>query len=277
MNTPRAKMSDYINRLKIKTGYTSLKTQYLEMQSWHFPRPGGGTAPSNSNEMDKIDALQTDLVPSNPIEERDSKISSLQESLTLSAASNKEKELAIAELEKKLDDALLKPNVAEVKKLRRDLSIAQKKVDKVYSGSAGKLLKAVKEVDIPLDEEFDSTCALLASSFYDTPLTEEDINKMNTKFAPTEATRDVFKPFREEANSFDSVKVERFSRMRNKVVESLKVSVESRRLSLSLSPNRKRGKDREVEEHGKQKMQNSRLSPKTDHRSSSLPLAKAKK
>ena len=227
--------------------------------------------------MDKIDALQTDLVPSNPIEERDSKISSLQESLTLSAASDKEKELAIAELEKKLDDALLKPNVAEVKKLRRDLSIAQKKVDKVYSGSAGKLLKAVKEVDIPLDEEFDSTCALLASSFYDTPLTEEDINKMNTENAPTEATRDVFKPFREEANSFDSVQVERFSRMRNKVVESLKVSVESRRLSLSLSPNRKRGKDREEEEHGKQKMQNSRLSPKNDQRSSSLPLAKAKK
>ena len=99
---------------------------------------------------------------------------------------------------------------------------------------------------------------------------------MNSEYAPTEATRDVFKPFREAANSFDSVQVERFSRMRNKVVESLKVSVESRRLSMSLSPNRKRGKDREEEEHGKQKMQNSRLSPKNDHRSSGLPL-KAKK
>ena len=247
------------------------------MQSWHFPRPGGGTAPSNSNKVDKIDALQTDLVPSNPIEERDSKILSLQESLTLSDASNKEKELAIAELEKKLDDALLKPNVAEIKKLKRDLSTAQKKVDKVYSGSAGKLLKAVKDVNIPLDEEFDSTCALLASSFYDTPLTEEDINKMNTEYAPTEATRDVFKPFRDEANSFDTVQVERFDQMRNKVVESLKLSVQSRRLSLSLSPSRKRGKDRLEEEHSKEKMQNNRLSPKNDQRSSSLPLARAKK
>ena len=255
MNTPRAKMSDYINRLKIKTGYTSLKTQYLEMQARLFPSPGGSTAPSIPNEMDKIDALQTELVPINPIEDRDSKILSLQESLTLSAASNKEKELAM-------------------KKLRRELSTAQKKVDKVYSGSADKLLKAVKEVNIPLDEEFDSTCALLASSFYDTPLTEEDINKMNTESAPPEATRDVFKPFREEASSFDSVQVERFGRMRNKVVESLRLSVESRRLSMSLSPNRKRGKDREEEEHSKQKVQNNRPSPKKDHRSSSLPLAK---
>ena len=85
------------------------------------------------------------------------------------------------------------------------------------------------------------------------------------------------KPFREEANSFDTVQVERFDRMRNKVVESLKLSVQSRRLSLSLSPSRKRGKDRIEEEHSKEKMQNNRLSPKNDHRSSSLPLAKAKK
>ena len=273
MNIPRAKMSEYVNRLKIKTGYTSLKAQYLEMQSRHFPRPGGDTVPSN--EMDKIDALQTDLLPANPIEERDSKISSLQESLTLSAASNKEKELAIVELEKKL--ALLKPSVAEVKKLKKDLSTAQKKVDKVYSGSAGKLLRAVKEVNIPLDEEFDSTCALLASSFYDTPLTEEDINKMNTELAPTESTSDVFKPFREEANSFNPAQVERYNRLRNKVVESLKLSVESRRQSLSRSPSRKREKDKDEEDHSKQKMQNTRLSPRNDHKSSGLPLAKSKK
>ena len=93
---------------------------------------------------------------------------------------------------------------------------------------------------------------------------------MNTEYALTEATRDVFKPFREEANLFDSVQVERFSRMRNKVGESLK-------LSMSLNPSRKRGKDGKVEEHSKEKMQNSRLSPKNDHRSSSLPLAKGKK
>ena len=84
----------------------------------------------------------------------------------------------------------------------------------------------------------------------------------------------LFQTLREEASSFDSVQVERFGRMRNKVVESLRLSVESRRLSMSLSPNRKRGKDREEEEHSKQKVQNNRPSPKKDHRSSSLPLAK---
>ena len=105
----------------------------------------------------------------------------LQKSLTLSAASNKEKESAIAQLEKKLEDALLKPNVAEMKELRKDLGTSQKKMDKVYSGNADKLLKAVKKMDIPLDEVFISICALLASSFYDIPLTEEDINKITPK------------------------------------------------------------------------------------------------
>ena len=279
MNIPRARMSDYTLRLKIKVGYISLKTQYLEMQSGLFPRLGGGTVPSYSNEMDKMDALQTDLVPINPIEERDMKISGLQESLTLSAASIEEKDSAIADLKKQLDNALSTTNATEMKKLKRELSTAQKKVEKAYSGSAKKLLTAVKDVKIPLDEEFDSTCALLASSFFDTPLTEEDINKMNTESAPTDTTNDVFKPFRADATNFDSVQFERFGRMRNKVVESLRLSVESRRQSLSLSPaRRKRGKDREEDNLQPAKMVNDRSSPPKDTvPRSKLPSLSSKK
>ena len=121
-----------------------------------------------------------------------------------------------------------------MKKLIKELSTVQMKVDKVYSGSV-----TVKNVEIPQDEEFNSTCALLPSLFYDTPLTKEDLSKMNTESAPT----DVFKPFRAEATESDSVQVERFSKMRNKVVESLSLSIPSRRMPLSISPSRKRGKD----------------------------------
>ena len=121
-----------------------------------------------------------------------------------------------------------------MKKLIKELSTVQMKVDKVYSGSV-----TVKNVEIPLDEEFNSTCALLPSLFYDTPLTKEDLSKMNTESAPT----DVFKPFRAETTESDSVQVERFSKMRNKVVESLRLSIPSRRMPLSISPSRKRGKD----------------------------------
>ena len=121
-----------------------------------------------------------------------------------------------------------------MKKLIKELSTVQMKVDKVYSGSV-----TVKNVEIPLDEEFNSTFALLPSLFYDTPLTKEDLSKMNTESAPT----DVFKPFRAEATESDSVLVECFSKMRNKVVESLRLSIQSRRMPLSISPSRKRGKD----------------------------------
>ena len=34
-------MSDYMMHLKIKIGYTSLKTQYLEEQEIEFPKLGG--------------------------------------------------------------------------------------------------------------------------------------------------------------------------------------------------------------------------------------------
>ena len=66
--------------------------------------------------------------------------------------------------------------------------------------------------------------------------------------------------------------------MRNKVVESLRLSVESRRQSLSLSPARKRGKDREEDNLQPAKMVNDRSSPPKDTvPRSKLPSLNSKK
>ena len=48
MNVPRGKMSDYMQHLKIKIGYTSLKLQYQEQQSREFPKLGGFSQVMNS-------------------------------------------------------------------------------------------------------------------------------------------------------------------------------------------------------------------------------------
>ena len=95
--TPRAKMSVYMNSLKITKNYTSLKTQYLESQVRKYPLFGGGIAPSVVNDMDSVDAVQNDQ--SNPIEEQDLKIKVLQESLTKANESVKDKDELIASLE----------------------------------------------------------------------------------------------------------------------------------------------------------------------------------
>ena len=271
INTPRAKMSVYMNSLKISRGYSSLKSQYLESQSKNFPLLGGGTAPSDAN-MDYMDTVHTDLLPSNPIVERDSKIKVLQDSLTKATESVQTKDVLIASLEQKQNE--------ETGRLKDLLSTAQKKIDSIYQGSANKLLKDVTDNSLPINtEDFDITCNLLAVSFFNTNLLEEDIEKMNSESAPLELKDDVFKPFRDKVDLSDSGQAERFGRMRNKVIENLKSSVRSRTRRLSrgsVSPASKRGNTGEVRSGEKPaKLKDNRPSPKKDTvPKSSLPQFK---
>ena len=72
MNTPRAKMSVYMNSLKISKNYTSLKNQYLEAQCKKFPLVSGDIVPpSSASDMDNLDTVQSDILPSNPRAELD--------------------------------------------------------------------------------------------------------------------------------------------------------------------------------------------------------------
>ena len=255
--TPREKMSVYMNSLKITQNYTSLKTQYLESQVRRYPLMGGGIASLGVNDMDNVDAVQSDQ--SNSLEERDSKMKILQESLIKANESVKTKDEIIASLEQKQKE--------EVARWKDKLSTAQKKVNSVYSGSARKLLKDVTDVSMPImTEDFDNTCKLLAVSFYDTNLSEEDVDRMNSESAPQELLKDVFKPFRDQVDLTDSVQAERLSRVRNKVVENLKTTIRSRRLSLgSVSPASKRGNSEGEQSNEKpSKLADNRPSPKKD-------------
>ena len=255
--TPREKMSVYMNSLKITQNYTSLKTQYLESQVRRYPLMGGGIASLGVNDMDNVDAVQSDQ--SNSLEERDSKMKILQESLIKANESVKTKDDIIASLEQKQKE--------EAARWKDKLSTAQKKVNSVYSGSARKLLKDVTDVSMPImTEDFDNTCKLLAVSFYDTNLSEEDVDRMNSESAPQELLKDVFKPFRDQVDLTDSVQAERLSRVRNKVVENLKTTIRSRRLSLgSVSPASKRGNSEGEQSNEKpSKLADNRPSPKKD-------------
>ena len=257
--TPREKMSVYMNSLKITQNYTSLKTQYLESQVRKYPQMGGGIASLGVNDMDSADSAQSDQ--SNSSEERDSKIKILQESLIKANESVKTKDELIASLEQKQKE--------EVARWKDKLSTAQKKVNSVYSGSARKLLKDVTDVSTPImTEDFDNTCKLLAVSFYDTNLSEEDVDRMNSESAPQELLNDVFKPFRDQVDLTDSVQAERLSRVKNKVVENLKTTIRSRsrRMSLgSVSPASKRGNSEgERSDENPSKLADNRPSPKKD-------------
>ena len=264
MKTPRAKMSVYMNSLKISKNYTSLKTQYLESQVRKFPVMGGGIAPFE-NDMDRVDAVHNDL--SNPIEERDSKIKVLEQSLIKANESAQLKDQQIASLEEQLKEDPKSFNEAEVKKLKRELSTAQRKVNKICDGSANRLLCAIKNDKAPLDEKdegFISACSLFANSSFDPSLTEEEIEKMNSDAGHPDADKDVFKPIRDKVNFSDAEQSDRFGRTKNKVVELLKITVNSRRNSLSRSPSGKRRIEEKEDNLQPAKVVNDRPSPKTD-------------
>ena len=76
------------------------------------------------------------------------------------------------------------------------------------------------------NEEFDSSCTLLASSAFEPTMTEDTITSMNTECAP-QGEMDVLKAFREQADLKDPVQNQRFSRLRDKVTDSLIKSVRS--------------------------------------------------
>ena len=258
LNTPRAKMSAYMNSLKISKGYASLKSKYLESQSKNFPLLGGDTVPPGENDMDTMDAVHNDHFPSNPIVERDSKIKELQESLAKAIESVQNKNELLASLEEKQKEEADK------------LSTAQKKISTIYQGTASRLLKDITNVESPITEEEDINiaCKLLAVSFLDTNMKEEDIEKMNSEAAPPELKNDFFKPFRDSVDLSNSGQAERFSRVRNKVVENLKHTVRSRSRRLSMgskSPASKRGNSGEEKDEEKPpKVVNNRPSPKKD-------------
>ena len=257
--TPRAKMSVYMNSLKITKNYTSLKTQYLESQVRKFPLMGVGTAPSGVNDMDSVDAVQNDQAI--PQDDRDSQIKVLQESLTKANESVQNKDELIASLVQKQKE--------ESSRLKDKLSTAQKKINSVYSGSAGRLLEDITDVSTPINtDDFEETCNLLAVSFYDTNLKEEDVESMNTEAAPLELKSDVFKPFREKVDLTNPDQAERFGRVRNKVVAKLNETIRSRsrRLSLgSVSPASKRGNSGgERSDEKPSKLADNRPSPKKD-------------
>ena len=282
MNTPRAKMSVYMNSLKISKNYTSLKNQYLEAQCKKFPLVSGDIVPpSSASDMDNLDTVQSDILPSNPRAELDSKIKALQESLTKAQESAQNKDEQIAQLEEQLKEAPKSFNEAEVKKLKRDLSTARRKVDKIYDGSANRLLCAITNVETPLnvhDEGFKSACSLFANSSFDPSLTEEEIDKMNSEDGYPDVDKDVFKPIRDNVNFSDAEQSERFGRTRNKVVELLKVTANSRRNSLCRSPSSKRGIGEKEDNLQPAKMVNDRSSPSKDTvPRSRLPSLNAKK
>ena len=86
LGTERAKMSVYMESLRLQDKYIPLKTRYLEQQARAFPVLGNKA--SIDEKEDNIDIhddaeveVENQVLPISPLEERDEKIENLQKEL----------------------------------------------------------------------------------------------------------------------------------------------------------------------------------------------------
>jgi hypothetical protein len=89
MKTPRGKMTQYMNSLKIKVWFSSLKSKYLESQDRNFPNLLGNTLPAGNNDIiEEVNEHREIIIPVNPIEEKDPKIAILEKALEATKVKN---------------------------------------------------------------------------------------------------------------------------------------------------------------------------------------------
>ena len=78
--------------LKDKVGYVSLKVKYYEQQEMNFPALSGGS----ENKLDFLNIEEKDIdddhdiLPMNPIQEKDNKIAELEQKISEQAVANAE-------------------------------------------------------------------------------------------------------------------------------------------------------------------------------------------
>ena len=81
--TPKTMLGTYMDMIRMKHGYRSLKAKYYEQ----FPNLGG-TGSSGMKIIERDDGLEDNTVPINPIQEKDQEIASLKQELENSTKAN---------------------------------------------------------------------------------------------------------------------------------------------------------------------------------------------
>ena len=114
-------MAAYMQSLKIKVGYVSLKIKYFETQAKNFPSLPGSTQQEESgySNMEEADTNE-EILPINPIEEKDKKIAELEKLLA-------EQSIASSDMNQ-LQEKLTKTK-AELQAVKKNSTVLNKKIN----------------------------------------------------------------------------------------------------------------------------------------------------
>ena len=219
METPRAKMLNYMQSLKSQVGYVSLKSKYVEQQARSFPSLPGFDSDIISN-MEENNDLE-DLVPINPIEEKDKKIAALEK--TVDRMKNKDEEI------NQLKELLCK-TTAELKTAKNSHNTTLKKLDFTQKATEKRLVDSISDpagfhADPVLIGVYSATLDEGEFDFEETSESEDSRSRKDKFLKEMEDKVDLKNPEHKE----------RFMEVKNQILDKVKATQVSRMRSRSAS------------------------------------------
>ena len=219
LKTPRAKMAHYMQGLRDKIGYVSLKTRYLEMQAKNFPSLQGFDTDIISN-MEENEGDAAEICPENPVEIKDKQIASLEKKIK-----------DLKEMQK--ENKSLKEDLAQS---RLELSTTQKKISFTQKATENRILECISD---PTGFHADP----LLIGVYSATLDEKSFkfDKDDIQASGQRSRKDAFlKSIEDKLDPKNSEQFERLNVIKNQILEKVKVTQESRARSRSGSVGLKR-------------------------------------
>ena len=239
LGTERAKMSVYMESIKLQDSYIPLKTRYLEQQARAFPSLGkkGDNSNQQGENMDRDDShddneeANEQVLPISPVEERDAKIINLQKELVklqeeVKDVNNLKENLTKAQAENTL-----------VKKTSFQLT---KKLNLTRKTNEIKLAEMITQGSLDVEHSphlITSFTATLCEDDFELNLENDLITPKNEFF---------LKNIEDRCNLDDHGQKERYGRVRDQVLDRVKRLLTSspirggRRNSISSNPGVKR-------------------------------------
>ena len=195
LGTTKTRLEMYMNMVKTKHGYSSLKQKYFEQN----PIPGGAGNFGISEREDSIE--DSDIVPMNPIEEKDLQLSNLQQALE---ESRKEVQDIVS-----LKESLVKTKT-ELRAAKKSSILAKSKVDLARKVTEQRIIQSLPNLTSDIEEDL--------VSLYSNLVDEESFTLDDNSIVPN----DDFLSHVEDRVKDNTKEMEKLKHLKAKILENIK-------------------------------------------------------
>ena len=211
LKTPRTTLAMYMEMVRVKHGYRSLKEKYYEL----YPPPGGAGNFGISGIVERNDEDE-EVVPINPVEEKDKQIADLKDALE---GSRREIQDINA-----LKESLVKVKY-ELNSVKKFSSVAKSKIEFARKVTEQRMTESL--IDPSWSEDTEEDLALI--SLYST-LVEEDKFSLDLEKDTITPNDDFLRDVEEKlsAKMANPSELKRFQEVKNKILEKIKVKMVNR-------------------------------------------------